>query len=84
LNGITRQQVIALCNDLGIELKEMAITQEQLFSMDEAFLTGTTTQVASIRQIDEHFIYQNKETGPITKKLQKAFLELKNKKVNIL
>lgn len=84
LNGITRQLVIKLCNDLGIELKEMAIRQEQLKHMDEAFLTGTTTQVASIRQIDEHFLYQNKETGPITKKLQNAFLELKKEKVNTL
>jgi D-alanine transaminase len=84
LNGITRQQVISLCVDLDLEIREMAINQEQILNMDEAFLTGTTTQVASIRQIDDHFFYQNEETGPITKKLQKAFLELKNKTVNTL
>jgi len=83
LNGITRQQIIILCDDLCIEVREMAISQEQLLSMDEAFLTGTTTQVASIRQINEYFLYQNDKVGPITKKLQKAFLELKNKKVNV-
>lgn len=80
LNGITRQLVIRLCDDLGIELREIAVRKEQLADMDEAFLTGTTTQIASIRQIDSYFYYQNEETGPITKKLQKAFLDLKKKK----
>ena len=84
LDGITRQLVIKLCNDLGIEIKEIAVKVDQLSNMDESFLTGTTTQVASVRKIDDHYFYQNKETGPITKKIQKAFLDLKNKKVKIL
>ncbi len=79
LDGITRQLVVRLCDDLGIKLKEIAVRQEQLIEMDEAFLTGTTTQIASVRQLNEHFYYQNEEIGPITKKLQKAFLELKKK-----
>ncbi len=80
LDGITRQLVVGLCDDLGIELREIAVRQDQLIDMDEAFLTGTTTQIASIRQINEYFYYQKEKTGPITKKLQKAFLELKKEK----
>lgn len=80
LDGITRKIVIKLCKDLSLEFREEAVRLEDLYSMDEAFLTGTTTQIASIRQINDHFFYQDKETGPITKKLQEAFYKLKQEK----
>ncbi len=79
LNGITRIAVIQLCKDLNIDIREAAISAEDIPNMDEAFLTGTTTQIASIRQIDDHFYYKGEEPGPITRKLQESFLELKNK-----
>lgn len=78
LNGITRIIVLQLCESLGLQFKEEAITEEAIYKMDEAFLTGTTTQIASIKQINDHFYYKNNETGPITKHLQEAFLNLKN------
>ncbi len=79
LDGVTRQIVMRLCKDLDIEVREEAIHENDIVKMDEAFLTGTTSQIASIRQIDDHSFYQNNEVGPVTKKLQEAFLELKNK-----
>lgn len=78
LNGITREQVIQLCIDNRIEICEEAIAVNDINTMDEAFLTGTSTQIASIQKIDNHFYYKGNAIGPLTKKLQKLFLQLKN------
>lgn len=77
LDGITRKAVMNLCCDLGIQTKEEAISQSDIIYMDEAFLTGTTTQIASIRQIDQHNLYQGDNIGTITKKLQAAFFQFR-------
>ncbi|GGW21660.1 aminotransferase class IV [Arenibacter certesii] len=78
LDGITRQLVLELCAQLGIEVREKGVSEKAMIDMDEAFLTGTTTQIASIRQIDDHFYYQGDAIGKITKRLQEAYLKLKN------
>lgn len=77
LNGITRQIVIQLCNNLNIKVIEKAILEKDITTMDEAFLTGTTTQIASIQLINKHQFYDKDNVGPITQKLQEAFLEAK-------
>lgn len=77
LNGITRQIVIKLCADLGLEVREEAVRQTDIAHMDEAFLTGTTTQIASVRQIDTHVFYSDGNAGKVTRRLQEAFFELK-------
>ncbi|MDT7829332.1 aminotransferase class IV [Pricia sp. S334] len=77
LNGITREIVLQLCRDNNIPYREEAIAFERINAMDEAFLTGTTTQIAAIRQIDDHTFYHRVEPGPVTKKLQQLFFELK-------
>lgn len=78
LDGITRQVVIELCQKLNIGLVLKPILQSQIPEMDEAFLTGTSTQIASIQQIDDHWYYAGHETKPVTKKLQEAFSRFKN------
>ena len=77
LNGITRQIVIDLCNTLNLKVIEEGVKFSDLENYDEAFLTGTSTQIASIKQINNHFFYENDEIGTITKLLQQAYLELK-------
>ncbi len=77
LDGITRQIVMQLCKNLKIELREVAILEKDLITIDEAFLTGTTTQITPINKIDDNSIGSNGSIGPITKKLQDAFTELK-------
>ncbi|MBQ4915123.1 aminotransferase class IV [Maribacter sp. MMG018] len=77
LNGITRIVVLQLCRQLGIKFKETPISLDDIDKMQEAFLTGTSTQIASIQQIDDHKYYSGNDTGTITKKLQEAFLNLK-------
>ena len=77
LNGISRQVVVALCHQMDLNIIEEGIKQDDITRMDEAFLTGTTTQVAAIQRIDAHYYFKD-AIGPITRKLQEAFLELKN------
>jgi len=77
LNGITRIIVLDLCKSLNIEINESPISIDDLTTIDEAFLTGTSTQIASIQQIDEHILYTGNKKGPITRKLQEALLNLK-------
>jgi D-alanine transaminase len=77
LDGITRKIVQKLCDDLDIPVMEKAIGVDQIDGMDEAFLTGTTTQIASIAQLGDHTYHAPDTIGPVTKKLQEAFAELK-------
>ncbi len=74
--GITRQVVIDLCEALGIPLKEEAIELSEISGMDEAFLTGTSTQIMALKTLGNHE-YFSSEPGPITRKLQEGFLDLK-------
>lgn len=77
LDGITRKIVLQLCKDLNIKVEETGVLKSHIKHMDEAFLTGTSTQIAAIKQIDDHQFYKKEEIGTITKTLQRAFLELK-------
>ncbi|WP_273566842.1 aminotransferase class IV [Maribacter halichondriae] len=79
LDGVTRQIVLELCQELNLEVREAGISKERINQVDEAFLTGTSTQIASIRQIDNHVLYEHDEVGEVTKRLQWAFLEQKKK-----
>ena len=82
LNGITREIVIQLCRDHNISCEEVAIPYANINKMDEAFLTGTSTQIASIQKIDDHEYYSGTHTPKLTLRLQKLFLELKNSYVS--
>lgn len=71
LPGVTRKVVIALARELGIKIKEKFLSKTDLFSADEAFLTGTVTEIMGIKTIDNKKIDQGK-TGEITTKLYNA------------
>ena len=77
LDGISRQIVLELCGNLKIEVRQEPVATDNINQMDEAFLTGTSTQIASIQKIDDHEYYEGEKVGPITQRLQNAFLELK-------
>ncbi len=76
LDGITRQVVLELCDKLGIEVRQEGIPESDIQDMDEAFLTGTSTQIMPIREVDGAAIGQGR-MGPVTRRLQEAFLKLK-------
>jgi D-alanine transaminase len=77
LNGITRQVVLEICEQLELEVRLEGIRASEIQNMDEAFLTGTGSQIMSIKTIDG-FDLNQKEVGPITLSVQQAFLELKD------
>ena len=52
LNGITRNTIFAICNDLGLKLVEKRITRDEVYICDEAFFTGTAAEVTPIRELD--------------------------------
>lgn len=78
LDGITRKIVVQLCKETDIPLVETPVSLKEMQTMDEAFFTGTTTQIAAIAQIGDHIYYHNDNMGPITVKLQAALGQLKS------
>jgi branched-chain amino acid aminotransferase len=75
LAGITRDSIIILAEEMGLELKETDIPREMLYIADELFLTGTAAEVTPIRSVDKIPV-SNGVSGEITKKLQQRFFEL--------
>ena len=75
LEGITRDSLITLAGDLGYTVVEEQISRDQLYIADEVFVCGTAAEVIGLREIDFRTIGSGK-TGPVTRKLQKAFDEL--------
>ncbi len=75
LPGITRNSVITLAKDIGIEVIEEQIPREALYIADEVFFTGSAAEITPISSIDQ-VIIGNGKCGEITKKLQKAFFDI--------
>ena len=75
LDGITRRTLIQLAEDHGYTVQERRITRDALYVCDEAFFTGTAAEVTPIRECDNKPVGNGKR-GPITEKLQKAYLAL--------
>ncbi|WP_457553461.1 aminotransferase class IV [Desulfobacula sp.] len=71
LPGITRMVIMDLARDLGIKTEEKFILKTDLFSANEAFLSGTITEILGVRTIDGIKIGKGKP-GEITQKLYKA------------
>lgn len=70
LGGITRDSIMTIARDLGIRVEEMDLVRADLYTADEAFMTGTAAELVPIRSVDERVLG---DPGPITKKLQEIF-----------
>ena len=77
LGGITRDSVLTLARELGIEVVEQALPREMLYIADEAFFTGTAAEVTPIRELDRVEIGIGRR-GPVTEKIQAAFFDIVN------
>jgi branched-chain amino acid aminotransferase len=77
LNGITRNTVFHICQDLGLQLVEKRITRDEVYIADEAFFTGTAAEVTPIRELDRIEIGAGSR-GPLTQKIQAAFFDIVN------
>ena len=75
LEGITRDSMIRLARDAGLEVQERPFARDELYLADEVFLTGTAAEVTPIREIDRRKIGAG-ERGPIAKQLQEAFFDV--------
>ncbi len=74
LEGITRQTVMDLAAQKGIEVAEKVMLPEDVFEADECFLTGTAAEVIAVTKVDDRIIGDGKP-GPVTTKLLSAFRE---------
>jgi len=78
LSGITRQVILEMCREMDLEVSEKALPIDELNEVDEVFLTGTTTQILSVKSmvLNETEIFSKPGPGEITQQLQEAFLKL--------
>jgi len=77
LNGITRNTIFHICQDLGLKLVEKRITRDEVYISDEAFFTGTAAEVTPIRELDRVELGAGSR-GPVTEKIQQAFFDIVN------
>jgi branched-chain amino acid aminotransferase len=74
LEGITRDTIIQLADEMGLQVIEKRITRDEVYSADEAFFTGTAAEVTPIRELDNRAIGAG-HRGPITEKLQANYFD---------
>jgi len=53
LSGITRETVLGLAREVGVEVREQPVLEEELYSADEIFLTGTTVEILSVVRVNQ-------------------------------
>ncbi len=73
LEGITRNTIMDLAREEGLDVVERDITRSELYFADEVFVTGTAAEVCPINEIDDHPIGP---PGPITRQLQERFFRV--------
>ncbi|MBD2426008.1 branched-chain amino acid transaminase [Phormidium sp. FACHB-1136] len=54
LEGITRDSILTLARDLGIEVVERPVDKTELFIADEVFLSGTAAKITPVRQVETY------------------------------
>ncbi len=75
LDGITRGVVIQLCIDNNIPVHQKNFSLTDVYSADEAFVTGTFAGLAPVSEIDGRMIGDG-ERGPVVESLQQLYLDL--------
>ena len=75
LEGITQHTVITLARDLGMEVSVTNILRSDLYTADEAFLTGTAAEVVPIASVDDRDVGDGRP-GPLTRQLQELYRDV--------
>ncbi len=70
LEGITQDSVRTIAADHGVAYREDNILRSDLYTADEAFLSGTAAEIVPIRSVDDREIG---EPGPVTRQIQEVF-----------
>ena len=77
LEGVTRNSVIDLARDAGMQVEERVFTRHDLYIADECFLTGTAAEVIPVVKIDRRPVGDG-QPGKVTQKLIDAFRQYAN------
>lgn len=72
LGGITRDTVIHLMKEMGLEVRERLIARDELYIADEVFMVGTAAEVTPVREVDERLIGKGGR-GPVTERVQSRY-----------
>ncbi len=75
LKGVTRDTVIELARAAGYDMQETTLNRYDVYTADEAFFTGTASELIAIRQVDGRTIGGGKP-GPVTRDLRSRFQAL--------
>ena len=75
LPGLTREVVCILAQENDLVVKEECIAREALYLADEIFMTGTGTEIVSVKSVDGITVNDGLQ-GPITEQIQTAFFGL--------
>jgi branched-chain amino acid aminotransferase len=75
LEGITRDAVIKVAQDMDYQVQEKRTGRDELYISDELFFTGTAAEVTPIREVDNYQIGEGKR-GPVTENIQKKFFDI--------
>ncbi|MBS3956087.1 MAG: branched-chain amino acid transaminase [Clostridiales bacterium] len=73
LEGITRDSIMTLARDKGIEVRETSLVRTDLYTCDEMFMTGSAAEVVPVHSVDGREIGK---PGPITLGLQESFFRV--------
>ena len=76
MNGITRSKIILLCKQNKIEVHEKNFSLVDVYSAQEAFITGTLGSLTQVVSIDDRYIGNKEEGWPVTEKLRNLYIEL--------
>jgi branched-chain amino acid aminotransferase len=74
LEGITRDTIMTLAAEEGLQVREKRLTRDEVYVADEAFFTGTAAEVTPIREVDNRVIGAGGR-GPVTEKLQTLYFD---------
>lgn len=74
LEGITRDTIMTIANEQGLEVIEKRITRDEVYIADEAFFTGSAAEVTPIREYDDRIIGSGTR-GKITEELQRLYFD---------
>ena len=80
LQGITRNSIVTIAKDMGLEVREQLMPREFLYIADELFFCGTAAEVTPIRSVDRVDVGAGKP-GPITQRIQKEYLGIAKGKI---
>jgi branched-chain amino acid aminotransferase len=72
LEGITQNSVMTIARDLGVEAEHTNLLRTDLYTADEAFLSGTAAEVVPISSVDDREVGDG-TPGPLTRKIQETF-----------